>query len=81
MGVSQMKIGWVDVLKERYGGTIYTDMAQSVLSKHYDLERINVGLDHFKKCHYPKILYRLYQSFRSKRDLDKELRFDPHLAL
>jgi glycosyltransferase involved in cell wall biosynthesis len=59
MGVSQMKIGWVDVLKGRYGGTIYTDMAQSVLSKHYDLERINVGLDHFKKCHYPKILYRL----------------------
>jgi glycosyltransferase involved in cell wall biosynthesis len=59
MGVSQMKIGWVDVLKERYGGTIYTDMAQSALSKHYDLDRINVGLDHFKKCHYPKILYRL----------------------
>ena len=54
-----MEIGWIEVLKKVYGGTIYTNMVQSVLSKHHNLERINVGLDRFKKYLYPKILYRL----------------------
>lgn len=54
-----MEIGWIEVLKKVYGGTIYTNMVQSVLSKHHNLERINVGLDQFKKYLYPKILYRL----------------------
>jgi glycosyltransferase involved in cell wall biosynthesis len=54
-----MEIGWIEVLKEVYGGTIYTSMVQSALSKHYNLEIINVGLDHFKKYLYPKILFRL----------------------
>jgi glycosyltransferase involved in cell wall biosynthesis len=54
-----MEIGWIEVLKRVYGGTIYTSMVQSVLSEHYNLEMINVGLDRFKKYLYPKILYRL----------------------
>jgi len=54
-----MEIGWIEVLKKVYGQTIYTNMAQSILSKYYDLEIINVGLDHFKKYLYPKILSRL----------------------
>ena len=47
------------MLKKVYGQTIYNNMAQSILSKYYDLEIINVGLDHFKKYLYPKILFRL----------------------
>ena len=54
-----MEIGWIEVLRKRYGETIYGQMAQSILSQHYPLEIINVGLDHFKKRDYPKILYRL----------------------
>ncbi len=54
-----MKIGWIDVLKKAYGGTVYSDMVQSVLSKHHDLETINVGLENFKKHLYPQVLYRL----------------------
>ena len=54
-----MEIGWIEVLKKVYGETIYTNMAQSVLLKHHHLERINVGLDRFRKYLYPKILYRL----------------------
>jgi hypothetical protein len=54
-----MEIGWIEVLKRVYGGTIYTNMLQSTLSKHYNLEIINVGPDHFKKYLYPKILFRL----------------------
>ncbi|MGA2465984.1 MAG: glycosyltransferase [Thermodesulfobacteriota bacterium] len=54
-----MQLGWIEVLKKVYGQTIYTNMAQSILSKHHNLEMINVGLDHFKKYLYPKILSRL----------------------
>jgi len=54
-----MVIGWIEVLRKVYGETIYADMAKSVLTKHHDLEVINVGLDPFKKYLYPKILYRL----------------------
>jgi glycosyltransferase involved in cell wall biosynthesis len=54
-----MEIGWIEVLKKVYGETIYTNRVQSVLSKHHNLEMINVGLDRFKKYLYPKILYRL----------------------
>ena len=54
-----MEIGWIEVLKKVYGETIYTNMVQSVLSNHHHLDTINVGIDHFKKYLYPKILYRL----------------------
>ena len=54
-----MEIGWMEVLKKVYGQTIYTNMAQSILSKYYDLEIINAGLDQFKKYLYPIILCRL----------------------
>jgi len=61
-----MVIGWIEVLKKVYGETIYSNMAQSVLSKHHPLERINVGLDRFKKYLYPKILYRLCKTSGEK---------------
>ena len=54
-----MEIGWIEVLKKVYGETIYAEMVQSALSKHHQLEMINVGLTRFKKYLYPKILYRL----------------------
>lgn len=54
-----MKIGWIHVLKKVYGETIYGNMAQSILSKHDDLEIINAGLDPFKKYLYPKVLTQL----------------------
>jgi len=54
-----MEIGWIEVLKKVYGQTIYTNMAQSILSKYYDLEITNVGLNQFKKYLYPIILSRL----------------------
>ena len=54
-----MQLGWIEVLKKVYGQTIYTNMAQSILSKYYDLEIINAGLDQFKKYLYPIILSRL----------------------
>jgi glycosyltransferase involved in cell wall biosynthesis len=63
-----MEIGWIEVLKKVYGETIYTDMVQSILSKHYHLEMINVGLDRFKKYLYPKLLYRLCR-VRGEKDL------------
>jgi len=56
-----MEIGWIEVLKKVYGQTIYTNMAQSILSKYYDLQIINAGLDQFKKYLYPKILFRLWR--------------------
>jgi glycosyltransferase involved in cell wall biosynthesis len=56
-----MRLGWIDVLKKVYGETVYTGMAQSILSKHYDVQVINVGLDRFKKHLYPKMLYRLWR--------------------
>ena len=56
-----MEIGWIEVLKKVYGQTIYNNMAQSILSKYYDLEIINVGLDHFKKYLYPVVLFRLWR--------------------
>jgi glycosyltransferase involved in cell wall biosynthesis len=54
-----MEIGWIEVLKRVYGETIYANMVQSALSPHHGLEVINVGLDHFKKYLYPKLLSRL----------------------
>ena len=54
-----MVIGWIEVLKKVYGETIYNQMAQSILSRHHNLEVINVGLDQYEKYLYPKILYRL----------------------
>ena len=54
-----MQIGWIEVLKKIYGETNYNQMAQAILSKYHNIERINVGLDQFKKYLYPKILYRL----------------------
>lgn len=56
-----MKIGWISVLKKMYGETIYASMVQSILSQYHDLDIINVGLDHFKKYLYFKILFRLYR--------------------
>jgi hypothetical protein len=56
-----MEIGWIEVLKKVYGQIIYNNMAQSILSKYYDLEIINVGLDHFKKYLYPVVLFRLWR--------------------
>lgn len=63
-----MKIGWIEVLKNRYGETAYARMAQSVLSKHHHLELFNVGLDHFKKYDYPRILLRLSR-LRGAKDI------------
>jgi glycosyltransferase involved in cell wall biosynthesis len=54
-----MEIGWIEVLKKRYGETAYARMAQSILSEHHHLEILNVGVDHFKKYDYPVILFRL----------------------
>ncbi len=54
-----MRIGWIEVLRKVYGETIYTGMAQSVLSQRHPLEIINVGLDPFRTYLYPKILFRL----------------------
>jgi glycosyltransferase involved in cell wall biosynthesis len=56
-----MKIGWVEVLRKVYGGTIYENMAQTILSKYCDLEIINVGIENFKKYMYPKVFLRLCQ--------------------
>jgi len=54
-----MRIGWIEVLRKVYGETIYTGMAQSILSQRHPLEIINVGLDQFRTHLYPKILFRL----------------------
>ena len=56
-----MEIGWIEVHKKVYGETIYTTMVQSILSKHYNLEIINVGLHHFRKYLYPVVLFRLWR--------------------
>jgi glycosyltransferase involved in cell wall biosynthesis len=61
-----MKIGWIHVLKKVYGETVYGTMAQSILSKHYDLEIINAGLEPFKKYMYPKVLYQLSRATGEK---------------
>jgi len=54
-----MKIGWIEVLRKVYGGTIYEKMAQTILSKCYDLEIINVGVENFEKYMYPRVFLRL----------------------
>jgi glycosyltransferase involved in cell wall biosynthesis len=63
-----MEIGWIEVLKKRYGETSYAQMAQSVLSKQHHLEILNVGVDHFKKYDYPRILFRLSR-LRGAKDI------------
>jgi len=63
-----MEIGWIEVLKKKHGETIYAQMAQSILMKHHRLETLNVGMDHFKKYDYPRILLRLSR-LSGKKDL------------
>lgn len=65
---SGMEIGWIEVLKNWYGETAYSRMAQSALSKHHHLEILNVGVDHFKKHDYPVILFRLFR-LRGAKDI------------
>ena len=61
-----MEIGWIEVLKKVYGQTIYTNMAQSILSKYYDLEIINVGLDRSKNISTQKFFI-VFAGYREKK--------------
>ncbi len=54
-----MQIGWIEVLRKAHGETAYADMAKSILSRHHELAVINLGVDHFHKYQYPKLLFRL----------------------
>lgn len=54
-----MKIGWIETVKRKFGGTIYNEIAQDALSKRFDVELINVGFENFTKSLYSKVLYNL----------------------
>ena len=56
-----MKIGWIDVLKRKYGETVYAEMARSILSEHHEVQTINPGFDPFRGYLYPALLFRLYR--------------------
>jgi len=63
-----MEIGWIEVLKKAYGETEYTQLAQSILAQRHPVDRINVGIDDFRKVQYPKVLSRLCR-VRGQKDL------------
>lgn len=37
-----MKIGWVEIVKKRYGGSICDKLAQGIISRNFDFELISV---------------------------------------
>jgi len=50
-----MKIGWVEISKKRYGGSIYDELSRKVLSRNFDLELISVDAHYLKKIRYLRI--------------------------
>jgi len=49
------KIGWTQISSKRYGGIIWGERTQEVLSKEFDLELIDMEAKYFKKVRYLKI--------------------------
>ncbi len=49
------KIKWIEISSKRYGGVLYNQQARKVLSKHFDLELINLEAKYLKKIRYLKI--------------------------
>jgi len=49
------KIKWIEISSKRYGGMLYNEQARKVLSKHLDLELVNLESKYFKNFRYLKI--------------------------
>lgn len=49
------KIGWIEIFSKRYGGLLYNQQARKALSKHFDLELVNLEAKYFKNFKYLKI--------------------------
>jgi len=49
------KIKWIEISSKRYGGVLYNQQARKVLSKHFDLESVNLESKYFKNFRYLKI--------------------------
>jgi len=66
-----MKIGWIEIVKKRYGGTIFDKLAQGIISKNFDFELISVNAKYLKKIRYlrmPEALIYLC-NLRGEKDL------------
>jgi len=49
------KIDWIEISSKRYGGVLYNQQARKALSKHFDLELINLEAKYLRKIRYLKI--------------------------
>lgn len=52
-----MKVGYVGTIKQLMGGHIYNNMVQDVLSKHFDVQTVNIK--YTRRLFFPYALYRL----------------------
>lgn len=66
-----MKIGWPQISKKRYGGSIYDEMVRKVLAKNFDLEFISIDAKYFKNIRYLRIPEAMFylSKLQRKRDL------------
>jgi len=66
-----MKIGWIEISKKRYGGSIYDEMVRKVLSKNFDFELISIDAKYLKRIRYLRIPQALMYlcNLKGKRDL------------
>ena len=61
-----MKVGSIDVIKQVTGGSIYSKMVQSIVSKHFDLEIINAR--YTRRLLFAHALYRVCK-VKGEKDL------------
>lgn len=68
------KIGWIQIFSKRYGGVVYAEQSRDILSKHFDLELVNLEAKYFKKFKYLKLPESLFYLSRLKGEKDLWIR-------
>lgn len=61
-----MTIGWIEIVKNKYGGFVYHQEARAALAKEFDVEVILREAKYFKKYRYLKIPESMIYLFRLK---------------
>jgi len=69
-----MTIKWIEISKKKYGGVIYNQQAIDALSKHFDLESVNLEARYFKKFRYLKLPESFYYLLKLKGKADLWIR-------
>lgn len=65
------KIGWIQVFSKKYGGVMFAEESRDILSKHFDLELVDLEARFFKQFRYLKLPESLFYLLRlgGKKDL------------